>query len=156
MLDPADLATRQETCIVRDGLTCEFRDSVKYQAWRADILQKIPGASDFFIDTAIWWYISKPDMFESEDGKRWIAEMEARKRKPHSIKEEDDDGSHLSNPGHGDICDDAGLRGSASTSGATDHATAATTDRDPHSSSCGSGVEDAVSIDETSVVGQSQ
>jgi hypothetical protein len=151
MIDPGDIATRQETCIVRDGLTCEFRDSVKYQSWRADILQKIPGASDFFIDTAIYWYLSRPDMFETEDGKRWIADMEARKRRPHSIKEEEDvDGPNLPDSGHGDICDDAGVRGSASTSGAADSATAAA-DFDSNTASSSTCVENTLSIDEAQV-----
>jgi hypothetical protein len=153
MADASDIATRQETCIVRDGLTCEFRDSVQYQVWRADILQKIPGASDFFVDTAIWWYISKPDMFETEDGKRWIAEMEARKRMPR-IKEDndDDDRPNLPDAGHCDILDDTGLCGPAAAAvDRKSYCATAAADSDSNSDSFGSCVANVVSLDEGEV-----
>jgi hypothetical protein len=157
MTDPGDIATRQETCVVRDGLTCEFRDSVKYQSWRADILQKIPGASDFFVDTAIYWYLSKPDMFETEDGKRWIAEMEARKRRPQVIKEEekedeadddDDDRPNLPDAGHGDLLDDTRVCGSAAAAAIVRKYYCSTADSHSDAESGGAGVQDVVPVDE--------
>jgi hypothetical protein len=164
--DSGDIATRQETCIVRDGLTAEFRDSVQYQAWRADILQKIPSASDFFIDTAIYWYMAKPDMFETEDGKRWIAEMDERKRASRIIKpivEEEEEGED-GDDDRPDVPDErrehvldgsgSGHDGASSSTDAAD--SAAATDHDASPSADSSRFEDSLSIDEASVGGDSE
>jgi hypothetical protein len=64
-----------------EGLTLEFRDSVTYKKWRSDILEKKPDATTHEIDTAIWWYLCRPDMFECEAGKELLASLEGRRRR---------------------------------------------------------------------------
>jgi hypothetical protein len=41
----------------------------------ADILRLSPNASSFEVDTAIFWYISRPDLFECEEGRNLMSSM---------------------------------------------------------------------------------
>jgi hypothetical protein len=78
---------------VEKGLTMQFRQSIVYKKMVADILKLSPNASSFEIDTAIWWYISYPQMFESEEGKSLIEGMKERTQyyTDPNYKESDDD-----------------------------------------------------------------
>jgi hypothetical protein len=58
------------------GLTKEFRDSDTYIKYRADILAR--GINEMWVDQIIWWYISRPDMFTCEAGKKMMSEFDAR------------------------------------------------------------------------------
>jgi hypothetical protein len=58
------------------GLTKEFRDSETYIKFRTDILAR--GIAEMWVDQIIWWYISRPDMFTCEAGKKMMAEFDER------------------------------------------------------------------------------
>jgi hypothetical protein len=75
---PCKVVDEKAEELVQKGLTVRFRESVVYKKMVADILKLSPSASSFEIDTAIWWYMSHPDMFESEEGKSIIKGMEER------------------------------------------------------------------------------
>jgi hypothetical protein len=110
--------------VIAKGLTMQFRETVVYKKMVADILHLSPNASSFEIDTAIWWYISYPDMFESEHGMSLIDAME--KRVNHNIgpgiKELEDDVNSYSIPESGQlpIRDDSGVHATESSNAGSD------------------------------------
>jgi hypothetical protein len=58
------------------GLTKEFRDSELYIKYKKDILAR--GIDEMWVDQIIFWYVSRPDMFTCEAGKKMMAEFDAR------------------------------------------------------------------------------
>jgi hypothetical protein len=75
---PCPVIDEKDKEVVTKGLTMQFRQTTVYQKMVADILHLSPNASSFEIDTAIWWFMAYPDMFESEQGISLIDAMEKR------------------------------------------------------------------------------
>jgi hypothetical protein len=91
---PVDgVATAEEKSIIERGLTLEFRKSVAYQKMQADILKIAPESTQFEVDTAIWWYISRPDLFSCEEGSDLFDKLKDRvaKKTGTDYKELEDD-----------------------------------------------------------------
>jgi hypothetical protein len=76
---PVDgVATEEERSIIERGLTLEFRKSVAYKKMQSDILKIAPESTQFEIDTAIWWFISRPDLFTCDEGSDILERLEDR------------------------------------------------------------------------------
>jgi hypothetical protein len=75
---PCPVVAELDKEIVNKGLTMQFRETVVYKKMVSDILHLSPNASSFEIDTAIWWFMSYPDMFESEQGMSLMDALEKR------------------------------------------------------------------------------
>jgi hypothetical protein len=72
----SEVVAPQSEMPAEQGLTKEFRDSDTYRKYRSDILAR--GIEEMWVDQIIFWYISRPDMFETEAGKKMMAEFDAR------------------------------------------------------------------------------
>jgi hypothetical protein len=91
-----------------EGLTLEFRESVTYKKWRSDIIEKKPDATTHQIDTAIWWYLCRPDMFECEAGRKLLSSLEGRRSRRgsneiqalHQVEEEGEEEEEDAGPEH--------------------------------------------------------
>jgi hypothetical protein len=76
---PVDgVATPEERSIIERGLTLEFRKSVAYKKMQSDILKIAPESTQFEVDTAIWWFISRPDLFTCAEGSDILERLQSR------------------------------------------------------------------------------
>jgi hypothetical protein len=76
---PVDgVATAEERSIIERGLTLEFRKSVAYKKMQSDILKIAPESTQFEVDTAIWWFISRPDLFTCDEGSDILERLQSR------------------------------------------------------------------------------
>jgi hypothetical protein len=76
---PVDgVASAEERSIIERGLTLEFRKSVAYKKMQSDILKIAPESTQFEVDTAIWWYISRPDLFTCDEGSDILERLQNR------------------------------------------------------------------------------
>jgi hypothetical protein len=83
------------------GLTVQFRKTPVYAKMVADILALAPHASQYEIDTCIWWYISKPDMYDCDEGKELLRAIDARNASNsflHIDVDKNDDGTNRNIP----------------------------------------------------------
>jgi hypothetical protein len=75
---------REETeRVLQNGLTQEFRKGPVYWKMKSDIKRMQPDASDFEVDTCIWWYISKPDLFDTQEGKLQMQDLDEAIKRGH-------------------------------------------------------------------------
>jgi hypothetical protein len=79
--DNLGLIDERDRKMVEKGLTMEFRESDVYKKMVADILRLAPDASGYEVDTIIWWYMSRPDLYDCDEGKYLLREMENRVKK---------------------------------------------------------------------------